>query len=74
MLFDFALVSYIQPFAGYKYQQIRFDASASHDPDGQIARYDWDFGDGHVELDAGPNPTHAYGAPGTYPVTVTLTG
>jgi lipopolysaccharide export system permease protein len=28
MLFDFLLVSYIQPFAGYKYQQIRFDVTS----------------------------------------------
>jgi YVTN family beta-propeller protein len=52
---------------------VRFDASASQDPDGQIARYDWDFGDGQKALDAGPTPTHTYGAPGTYRATVTLT-
>lgn len=28
MLFDFLLVSYIQPFARYKYQQIRFDVTS----------------------------------------------
>lgn len=27
-VFDFLLVSYIQPFAGYKYQQIRFDVTS----------------------------------------------
>ena len=28
VIFDFLLVSYIQPFAGYKYQQIRFDVTS----------------------------------------------
>ena len=28
MVFDFLLVSYIQPFARYKYQQIRFDVTS----------------------------------------------
>jgi len=52
---------------------VRFDASGSTDPDGQIARYDWDFGDGQGAPNAGPTPTHTYGAPGDYRVTVTLT-
>jgi len=54
-------------------QPIRFDASASTDPDGQVARYDWNFGDGRTALDAGPTPTHAYSATGDYEVTVTVT-
>jgi YVTN family beta-propeller protein len=54
-------------------QPIRFDASASTDPDGQVARYDWNFGDGQTALDAGPTPTHSYSATGDYEVTVTVT-
>ena len=54
-------------------QPVRFDASASLDPDGQVARYDWDFGDGQTALNAGPTPAHTYSAPGDYRVTVTLT-
>ena len=50
----------------------RFDASASGDPDGSIARYDWDFGDGSVSADAGPAPAHGYAA-GTYTVRLTVT-
>jgi YVTN family beta-propeller protein len=54
-------------------EPVQLNASASHDPDGQIARYDWSFGDGQTAPDAGPTPTHTYSAPGTYRVTVTLT-
>lgn len=35
-----------------------FDASASHDSDGSIVSYSWDFGDGTTG--AGVSPTHAY--------------
>jgi 6-phosphogluconolactonase (cycloisomerase 2 family) len=51
----------------------RFDAAASSDPDGQVARYDWDFGDGTRLPDGGPAPRHVYRAPGTYRVQLTVT-
>jgi PKD repeat protein len=50
-----------------------FDASASSDPDGTIARYDWSFGDGSSSLNAGPTPVHVYGRAGTYAVQLTVT-
>lgn len=50
-----------------------FNAAPSTDPDGVIARYDWDFGDGATAADAGPHPSHVYAAAGTYQVTLTLT-
>jgi PKD repeat protein len=49
-----------------------FDASASADPDGTIARYDWAFGDGST-ASAGAVTTHTYSAPGTYHVTLAET-
>lgn len=51
----------------------QFDATGSSDPDGRIARYDWDFGDGAHAKDAGPTPRHTYAAPGRYRVTLIVT-
>jgi PKD repeat protein len=48
-----------------------FSSAGSYDPDGYIDSYEWDFGDGNSSADA--NPTHHYGAPGTYTVTLTVT-
>ncbi|WP_432081397.1 S8 family serine peptidase [Streptomyces sp. WAC 04229] len=48
-----------------------FDASGSTDPDGDIASYAWDFGDG--ERGSGVAPSHTYGAAGAYEVTLTVT-
>jgi PKD repeat protein len=48
-----------------------FDASASSDSDGSIVSYSWDFGDGGTAT--GINPSHTYGADGTYLVTLTVT-
>ncbi|MBT8054865.1 MAG: PKD domain-containing protein [Gammaproteobacteria bacterium] len=43
-----------------------FDAGQSFDPDGEIAAYYWDFGDGGVASVAAA--THTYAASGTYEV------
>ncbi len=42
-------------------------------PEENVARYDWSFGDGASAQNAGPSPSHVYGAPGTYTVTLTVT-
>jgi PKD repeat protein len=52
---------------------ITFDGSASRDPEGPIARYDWVFGDGDSASNAGPNPEHVYETEGSYKVTLTVT-
>ena len=54
---------------------VSFDAGASRDSDGTLARYDWDFGDGTTQtLFAGaPTTSHTYSAPGTYTATLTVT-
>ena len=43
----------------------------SHDGDGTIVEWEWDFGDGTVAND--PYPSHTYDSPGTYTVTLTVT-
>ncbi|HEY5051928.1 MAG TPA: PKD domain-containing protein, partial [Solirubrobacterales bacterium] len=52
---------------------IAFNATGSTDPDGTVARYDWDFGDGVVAKNAGAEPSHAYAKAGAYQVTLTTT-
>ena len=50
---------------------VYFDASASLDPDGSIAAYDWDFGDGSTG--SGMTPDHTYSAAGDFTVSLTVT-
>src|SRR5438876_676674 len=45
--------------------------STSTDPDGTIASYNWTFGDGCSST--AQNPSHTYGAGGSYTVTLTVT-
>ena len=45
--------------------------STASDPDGSIASYAWDFGDGTTG--SGATASHRYTAVGTYPVTLTVT-
>ncbi|MGE5281781.1 MAG: PKD domain-containing protein [Chloroflexota bacterium] len=54
-------------------KKVAFDAGASTDPDGSVARYDWNFGDGTSAANAGPTPKHSYTKAGTYHVTLTTT-
>jgi YVTN family beta-propeller protein len=49
-----------------------FSGSASSDPDGSVARFDWSFGDGQSLVNGGPTPSHTY-KPGKYTATLTVT-
>jgi len=48
-----------------------FDGSGSSDPDGTIASYSWDFGDGS-DAGSGVSPSHTYTSAGTYTVSLTV--
>jgi len=55
-------------------QIVTFNATASSDPDGTIASYEWDFGDGTpIVTETDPITTHAYVDAGNYTVTLTVT-
>ncbi len=51
---------------------VNFNAGASTDPDGAIARFDWNFGDGITLDDGGATPAHTYTTAGTFTSRVTV--
>ncbi len=59
------------PTTGEAPLAVAYDASASSDPDGTIASYSWDFGDG--QLGTGMTITHTYATMGTYTIQLTIT-
>lgn len=51
---------------------VKFDASASVDPNGQITSYDWEFGDNSAHV-TDNKAQHTFNKEGTYTVNLTLT-
>jgi PKD repeat protein len=60
-----------EPEVQYIEDAILFTADHSTDPDGNLASFSWDFGDGNRSTQ--PNPEHTYGDVGSYLVTLTVT-
>ncbi len=54
-------------------KKLTFHASGSSDPDGEIATYAWDFGDGVHVKSSSATSVHRYRKPGTYRVTLVTT-
>ncbi len=52
---------------------VSFDGSASTDPDGTVATYDWNFEDGQTASLSTPGTTHSFARPGTYRVSLRVT-
>jgi PKD repeat protein len=59
------------PYAGNEGSPIAMSAAASLDPNGSVAAYHWDFGDG-TSAD-GATVTHSYAQDGVYAARVTIT-
>lgn len=60
----------VSPPGGDAPLTVQFNAQDSYDPDGQIASWDWDFGDGETGI--GIAPSHHYIVPGSYTVQLTV--
>lgn len=54
-------------------KRLTFHAAGSSDPDGQVATYAWDFGDGGRVKGTAATRVHTYRKPGTYQVTLVTT-
>lgn len=69
------------PVAGFSYTPeeivvgipITFDASDSHDPDGSIVKWYWEFGTGADATALGESVTHTFKNAGTFTVTLWVT-
>jgi PKD repeat protein len=59
------------PTSGNAPLSVSFDGTASHDPDGTIASYSWNFGDGGTGT--GATASHAYQNAGSYTAVLTVT-
>lgn len=53
------------PVTGLAPLTVNFSSNGTYDPDGTIASYDWDFGDGSAHATTA-NASHQYTTPGTY--------
>jgi chitodextrinase len=61
----------VSPNHGARGTVFSLDASASHDPDGSITAWDWEFGDGQTA--SGKTVQHEYNSAGTFKIQLTVT-
>ncbi len=61
------------PSSGTAPLAVSFNASASTDPDGSIATYSWNFGDGATTSGTSNTASRTYASAGTFTVTLTVT-
>lgn len=59
------------PTSGTVPLTVAFSSVNSYDPDGSIATYNWNFGDGSNSTSA--NPSHVYNSAGTFTAVLTVT-
>ncbi|PNX48746.1 MAG: hypothetical protein BV457_03105 [Thermoplasmata archaeon M9B1D] len=59
------------PYSAEAFEPLQLDASNSKDPDGTIAFYRWNFGDGSSQI-LEENPVHIYRTSGQYTATLTI--
>lgn len=59
-----AVADFSAPLSGPAPLAVTFSSNGSYDPDGSIASYSWDFGNGATSTAA--NPVYTYTTPGTY--------
>jgi len=58
--------------AGKAPLEVNFSSTDSYDPEGPLAGYNWDFGDGNPDTTEA-NPAHIYTDPGNYIAVLTVT-
>ncbi|MCE9518325.1 MAG: PKD domain-containing protein [Verrucomicrobia bacterium] len=66
-----AVASNSAPLTGYAPLAVNFSSVGSSDPDGTVASYSWNFGDG-TALSTLANPAHSYAAAGTFNATLVV--
>ena len=60
------------PTSGIAPLTVNFSSAGSNDPDGSIASYSWNFGDGSA-ASTSASPSHVYQNPGNYTAVLTVT-
>jgi PKD repeat protein len=66
-------VASVSPASGPAPLDVDLVGSGSSDPDGTIASYNWDFGDGTSQTGSNPDVSHTYTRAGTFTATLTVT-